>query len=527
MGRPLGMATVHASALSGLEPYPIRVEVCCTRGPAFFQLVGLAETAVREARVRVASALAGLGVLLDEYAITINLAPAGVKKSSAALDLAIALGTLGAIGHVRASTLDRTLAIGELSLDGRVQPISGVLPQLTGAARWGHRQVIVPAGNQREAGLARNLDIRAAATLRAVVDHLRGVEPLPQIRPTDYRPGDHRIHAGDLSEVRGQTAARRALEIAAAGNHNLLFVGPPGSGKTLLARLLPTIMPPLGYQEAVETTKIHSVAGLVDPEVGIVNVRPFRAPHHSVSEAGLVGGGSVPRPGEVSLAHNGVLFLDELAEFRRGSLEALRQPLEDGNVRIVRTRASATFPARPLVVAAVNPCPCGYWGHPRRPCRCSAKLRHGYFSRLSGPLLDRLDVHVAIPPVDVQALGSKASAEGSPAVRERVERARELQNARFLEGTVSAPVNSALTLSDLEKVCDLDASGRRVLSHASDRLGLSARAYVKVLRVARSVADLEGSTALDTAHLVEAIQGRHFETETHQNPWPTPERKPK
>jgi len=318
---------------------------------------------------------------------------------------------------------------------------------------------------------------------------------------------------GDLSEVRGQTTARRALEIAAAGAHNLLFIGPPGSGKTLLARLMPGILPPLEFDEAVECTSIHSVAGLLPPEQGIVTERPFRSPHHSVSEAGLVGGGDVPRPGEVSLAHHGVLFLDELAEFRRGALEALRQPLEDGAVCIARARARAWFPARPVLLGAVNPCPCGYYSHPRRRCVCSDEARKRYRARLSGPLIDRLDIHVAVPPVEVSALTSARLGESSADVRARVALARAIQRDRSSRLFLSTSVNATLTRTELESVAPLDREARRLLEAAVEKLGLSARAFVKVLRVARTIADLEGEDRVRTPHVAEAIQGRLLDRE--------------
>jgi magnesium chelatase family protein len=433
-GKPLAYAVVRSSALLGLEPHLVTIEVSCTRGPPLFRMVGLPEAPVREARVRIASALAMLGVLLDEYAITINLAPADIPKSGAMFDLALALGVLGALGRFPSQRLHGTLVLGELSLDGSIQPVRGVLPQLRGLLGRSLYAAIVPAANGAEAGLLRSGRVLVASTLHEVLRHFEGGPPLAEVAPTPFAPARVLHGPDDLSHVRGQTQPRRALEVAAAGNHNLLMVGPPGGGKTLLARLLPTILPPLTFEEAVDATAIHSVAGTLTPDRGIVDTRPFRAPHHSLSDAGLVGGGSRPRPGEVSLAHHGVLFMDEFAEFRRSALEAMRQPLEDGVVCIARARGRAWFPARPLVVAAMNECPCGFRGHARERCQ--------------------------------------------------------------------------LSLGELEAVAPLDDLGRAMLEHSAMRLGLSARAFVKVLRVARTLADLEGSDRLEPHHLGEAVQGR-------------------
>lgn len=506
--RPLATAVAHTSVLIGLEANPVAVEVTSSRGPAFFQLVGLAEAAVREARVRVASALSRLGVLLDEHAVTVNLAPADLRKRGTGLDVAIAVALLGALDRLPPSALDGVLVLGELSLDGGLRAVRGVLPQLEGARARGVRRAIVPLDNAREAGLVRDLEVFVASSLESVLGHFTGAAPLPRVTPTELPPLAERAGDHDLKYVRGQTQARRALEIAAAGGHNLLMLGPPGGGKTLLARLAPTILPPLGFAEAIETTAIHSVAGLVDPALGVVQARPFRAPHHSVSDAGLVGGGEHPRPGEVSLAHNGVLFLDELAEFRRSALEALRQPLEDGVVCISRARARAWFPARPMLIAAVNPCPCGYKGHPRRACRCADSQAWRYLSRLSGPLLDRIDMHVQVPPVDPVALGSSELAESSASVRARVLAARERARARAAALGLSATVNAALGEAELARVAVLGPAARRFLENAVNHLGLSARAFTRVRRVARTVADLDGEEAVNEYHVSEAVQGR-------------------
>jgi magnesium chelatase family protein len=466
---------------------------------------------VREARVRVAAALARLGVLLDEHAVTVNLAPADLKKRGTGLDVAIAVALLGALDRLPAASLESVLVLGELSLDGSLRPVRGVLPQLEGARARGVRQAIVPLANAREAGLVRGMHVLVAATLEDVVLHFCGQQPLDRVTATELPPVAEQAGAADLTHVRGQATARRALEIAAAGGHNLLMMGPPGGGKTLLARLLPTVLPPMTFAEAIETTAIHSVAGLVDSELGVVRARPFRAPHHSVSDAGLVGGGEYPRPGEVSLAHHGVLFLDELAEFRRSALEALRQPLEDGVVCISRARARAWFPARPMLVAAVNPCACGYRGHGKRECRCSAKQAQRYLSKLSGPLLDRIDLHVQVPPVEPSALSSSELSESSKSVRARVLAARERARERCVKLALSSPVNAALTDAELDRVVSLDAESRQLLEHAVNHLGLSARAYARIRRVARSVADLEDCREVRGPHMAEAIQGRLVE----------------
>ena len=503
------LATASTTALVGLDARLVRVEVACTRGPGWFEMVGLADSAVRESRVRVTSALGQLGILMAEHRIIVNLAPADLRKTGTAFDLAIAVATLAALGKVPVDSLDGVVFLGELSLTGAIRPLRGVLAHISGAHALGFRRALVPRDNGREAGLARGIEARLADGLPAIQQHLAGEKTLEVAAPTPF--AGLAVAGFDLADVRGQYGARRALEIAAAGAHNLLLVGAPGGGKTMLARRLPTLLPPLDFDEALVVTKIHSIAGLLPADRGLVEHRPFRSPHHTISDAGLVGGGEPVRPGEISLAHHGVLFLDEILEFRRSALEALRQPLEDGEIVLARVRSRATLPARPIVVAAANPCPCGYAGDPSRRCGCTEERVRAYRSRLSGPLLDRIDLHVSLPPVDVAALASRAFGESSALVRQRVMRARAVQRSRFRAREVSAADNAQLSAQDIEAVARPDAAGMRLIVSAVDRLGLSARAYGKVLRVARTVADLEGVTAVGATHVAEAVQARVFD----------------
>ena len=499
-------ATVLTFSLVGLDAQPILVEVDSGRGIAQFNLVGLPEASVRESRVRVRAALLQVGVELDELVITVNLAPADIKKSGGSFDLAIAIGILGALGRIPEGALAGTAVLGELSLSGSIKHVRGVLPVLRAAAQLGAARVIVPLANASEAAHVRGIDALAAEHVTEVIAHFRGERPLSFVSAAPPSLAALRSEV-DLSEMRGQHAARRALEIAAAGGHNLLFMGPPGCGKTMAARRLPTILPPLSTEEALEVTAIHSIAGLV-PGSGLVTTRPFRAPHHTVSPAALVGGGEPVRPGEVSLAHGGCLFLDEVAEFRRGALEALRQPLEDGTVTICRARTRAVFPAKPLFIAASNPCPCGFFGEPTRRCECTDERVAAYRARLSGPLLDRIDLQISLRQVTIADLTKTAAGEPSAAVRERVLAARAVQSDRADRGEVTASVNAALGPKDIGRVAALDAGGSDLIARAVERLGLSARAYDKVLRVARTIADLEGSSAVKSAHVAEAIQMR-------------------
>jgi len=503
------LAKVYSAAVYGVDAFEVEIEVNGASGSPVIVVVGLPDVAVKESKDRVTTAIGNSGYHWPRGRTTINLAPADVKKEGPSFDLPIALGMIAVGAEVELPSVEQFCFVGELALTGQVRPVKGVLPVAIEARRRGRKAVVVPEANAREAAMVEGIDVYGVKNLREAFEFLTGEKTLTPVREdvTQFF-ARHQTYDVDFSDVRGQHHVKRAIEVAVAGNHNALFIGPPGSGKSMIAKRIPTIIPPMTLDEAIESTKIHSICGLLlDPEHSFVATRPFRSPHHTISDVGLLGGGANPTPGEISVAHNGVLFLDELPEFRRQTLEVMRQPLEDARVTISRASGSMTFPADFMLIAAMNPCKCGYFGDPKRECRCSPIDVQRYRDRISGPLLDRIDIHVEVPAVQYREMSSNVPGEASSAIRERVEKAREVQRQRF-EKHGKTRTNSRMTAQQIKRHCQLDGAAEGMMKMAMTELNFSARAYDRILKVARTIADLAESASILEEHIGEAIQYR-------------------